>query len=210
MLKKTVTYEDFDGTMKTGDYYFNLTKAELTKIRLGDKGYTFEEAVQAIIDSQDTKKIVETFEMIILAAYGDRIQDGEVVRFMKSEEIAKNFKATAAYSEVFMSLFETTNATADFIKAVVPPSMAAEAEAAEAREKAAVREDGRPALQDHLKKAEPVAKRLEEPTVIEVAAPVLEAIDIPKLADEDLEYQQYREQKRLEREASAPKLSDEA
>ena len=30
MLKKTLTYEDFNGNQRTEDYYFNLTKAELS------------------------------------------------------------------------------------------------------------------------------------------------------------------------------------
>lgn len=204
MLKKTITYEDFDGSMKTGDYYFNLTKAEVTKIQMGDKGLTFEEAVQKIVDAKDTREIIDTFEMIILSAYGERVEEGDVMRFRKSKAIMDDFKASAAYSEVFMSLFETPSATADFIKAIVPPSMAAAADAKEAAEKQnPPREDGRPQLQDHLKKAEPVAKRLEEPKIIEVAAPVLDPIVVPQLADEDLEYQQYRERKRLEQEQLA-------
>ena len=34
MLKKTMTTVDFGGTERTEDYYFNLTKAEITWFRV--------------------------------------------------------------------------------------------------------------------------------------------------------------------------------
>lgn len=34
MLKKTITYVDYNGTERTEDFYFNLTKAELMEMEM--------------------------------------------------------------------------------------------------------------------------------------------------------------------------------
>mgnify|MGYP000249563697 FL=1 len=31
MLKKTISYTDYDGNQRTEDFYFNLSKAEITR-----------------------------------------------------------------------------------------------------------------------------------------------------------------------------------
>ena len=32
MLKKTISYVDYNGTKRTEDFYFNLTKAEISEM----------------------------------------------------------------------------------------------------------------------------------------------------------------------------------
>ena len=38
MLKKTMTYEDYNGVPRTEDFYFNLTPAEVTEMELSVDG----------------------------------------------------------------------------------------------------------------------------------------------------------------------------
>ena len=38
MLKKTITYTDYNGVDRTEDFYFNLTEAELLDMELGTAG----------------------------------------------------------------------------------------------------------------------------------------------------------------------------
>ena len=38
MLKKTVTYVDYNGVERTEDFYFNLSKAEVTEMELSVEG----------------------------------------------------------------------------------------------------------------------------------------------------------------------------
>ena len=38
MLKKTITYTDYNGAERTEDFYFNLSKAEITEMEMGVKG----------------------------------------------------------------------------------------------------------------------------------------------------------------------------
>ena len=52
MLKRTIKYEDYNGVEREEDFYFNLTKAELTEMELSQKG-GLAEMIQGIIKSKD-------------------------------------------------------------------------------------------------------------------------------------------------------------
>ena len=104
MLKKTITYTDYDGNERTEDFYFNLTKAEITEMELShDGGLT--KLIEKIVAEQDSKRIVEIFKDLILRAYGEKSPDGK--RFVKNQELRDAFAQTEAYSDLFMELART-------------------------------------------------------------------------------------------------------
>ena len=117
MLKKTMTYTNYDGVEITEDFYFNLSKAEVTEMELGING-GMSAMLQKIVDAQDVKQIMEVFKNIILKAYGEKSSDGR--RFMKSDEISKAFSETEAYSDLYMSLASDAEIATDFIKGILP------------------------------------------------------------------------------------------
>ena len=117
MLKKTITYTDYDGNERTEDFYFNLTKAECMEMELGTAG-GMQKMIEKIIAEKDNKKIVEIFKEIILRSYGEKSPDGK--RFRKSKEISDDFAATEAYSELFIELASDADAAAKFINGVIP------------------------------------------------------------------------------------------
>lgn len=117
MLKKTITYTDYNGNERTEDFYFNLNKAELTEMELSNTG-GFINVINKIIAEQDSKRIVEIFKDVILKAYGEKSLDGK--RFVKSKEISDAFTQTEAYSQLFMELATDAKAAADFINAITP------------------------------------------------------------------------------------------
>ncbi len=39
MLKKTMTFETYDGEMVTEDFYFNMSKAEVAELELSLEGW---------------------------------------------------------------------------------------------------------------------------------------------------------------------------
>jgi len=121
MLKKTMTYTDYNGTERTEDFYFNLTKAELMEMELTTVG-GLENMINNIVAAQDTPSIIATFKKIILKAYGKKSADGR--RFEKSEEITKEFEQTEAYSDLFMTLATDDKAAAEFINGIVPQDVA--------------------------------------------------------------------------------------
>lgn len=123
MLKKTITYEDFNGVERKEDFYFNLSKAEIMEMQFGTVG-GLDVMLKKIIDAKDIKSIMDTFKMLILKAYGIKSDDGR--RFIKSEEIAKEFEQTEAYSILYMELASDDNAAAEFVNGIIPKDVATE------------------------------------------------------------------------------------
>ena len=117
MLKKTISYTDFDGNERTEDFYFNLSKAEIMEMELGVVG-GMTQMLNKIVATQDSKKIIETFKDIILKAYGEKSPDGR--RFIKNQELTDAFSQTEAYSELFMELATNADAAAAFINGIAP------------------------------------------------------------------------------------------
>ena len=117
MLKKTMTYVDYDGNQRTEDFYFNLTKAEIMEMDLSASG-GLDKLITKIVAEQDGAKIIEIFKKIILGAYGEKSLDGK--RFVKSPELSEAFSQTEAYSDLFMELATDAEKAAAFINGIVP------------------------------------------------------------------------------------------
>lgn len=117
MLKKTITYTDYNGNTRTEDFYFNLTKAEIMEMQLSTNG-GLDVMIKKIIDSQDAPSIIKIFKELILKAYGEKSDDGK--RFVKSKEISEGFAQTEAYSQLFMELATDTDAASKFVNGIVP------------------------------------------------------------------------------------------
>ena len=117
MLKKTITYEDYNGVERKEDFYFNLTEAEVMEMELSTKG-GLTEMINRIVAAQDAPAIVKIFKDLILKAYGVKSPDGK--RFIKSDEIATAFSQTEAYSILFMELATDADAAAKFVNGIIP------------------------------------------------------------------------------------------
>lgn len=117
MKKETITYVDFNGIERTEDYYFNLTKTELTKMQMGTAG-GLAEMIQRIVAAQDAPAIMEVFETLILKAYGVKSADGK--RFEKSDALSAAFAQSPAYDILFMKLATDADAASEFINGIIP------------------------------------------------------------------------------------------
>ena len=120
MLKKTVTYVDYNGVERTEDFYFNLSKAEVTEMELSVEG-GFSKMLEEIVKSNDNARILELFKEMVLKAYGEKSADGR--RFVKSKELAEAFSQTEAYSEIFMELALDEKAAAAFVNGIMPSNL---------------------------------------------------------------------------------------
>jgi hypothetical protein len=120
MLKKEITYVDFNGEEVTDTFYFNVSKPEIIELELDVDG-GFGKMMERIVEANDTKLLVKEFKRIILLAYGVKSEDGK--RFIKSDELREEFSQTAAYSELFMQLALDADAAADFIKGILPKDL---------------------------------------------------------------------------------------
>lgn len=117
MLKKTITYTDYNDTERTEDFYFNLSKAEVTEIELSTTG-GFAEMITNIIAAQDAPSIIKIFKDLILKSYGEKSPDGK--RFIKNETSLEAFSQTEAYSNLFMELATDDKAAAAFVNGIIP------------------------------------------------------------------------------------------
>lgn len=120
MLKKTITYTDYNDVVRTEDFYFNLSKAEIAEMEMSTTG-GFAEMLQKIVDSKDVPSIIKVFKDLILKSYGEKSADGK--RFIKSTEISQGFAQTEAYSNLFMELSTDANAAIGFINGIVPAEL---------------------------------------------------------------------------------------
>lgn len=123
MLKKTITYDDYNGVERKEDFYFNLSKAEILEMQFGTTG-GLDAMLRKIVDAKDFKSIMKVFKELILKAYGVKSDDGR--RFIKSEELSREFEQTEAYSILYMELSTDDKAAADFINGIIPKDVAAE------------------------------------------------------------------------------------
>lgn len=126
MLKKTITYTDYDGVERTEDFYFNLSKAEIMEMDFSATG-GMEKMIKKIVNTKDTKAMIEIFKDIILKSYGEKSSDGrKFIKVLDGRKLSEDFAQTEAYSELFMELATDDKAAAAFINGIIPQNLASE------------------------------------------------------------------------------------
>lgn len=124
MLKKNITYEDYDGNVREEAFYFNLKQSELVELEMSKAG-GLKRRLETIINTRDGVEIAKTFKEIILKSYGIKSDDGK--RFIKSEEISAEFEQTEAFSVLYMELLSDAEKAAAFLNAIVPKELSEKA-----------------------------------------------------------------------------------
>ena len=124
MLKKTIKYEDYNGTQREEDFYFNLTKAELMEMEMGTTG-GLAEMIDNVVKAQDAPSIIKIFKDLVLKAYGEKSPDGK--KFIKVNDagipLSIGFSQTEAYSQLFMELATDAKAASDFVNGIITDNM---------------------------------------------------------------------------------------
>lgn len=129
MIKKTMTYIDYDQTERTEDFWFNLTKAEAAELEFSESG-GITKMIERIVQEQDAKRILEVFKDIICRSYGKKSPDGK--RFIKSKELTEEFLQTEAYSDLFVEFMNNADEFSSFVAGVLNVPRDAAAKGAEA------------------------------------------------------------------------------
>ena len=126
MIKKTISYTDYNGNARTEDHYFNLSKSEIMKMEMSVAG-GLAEMIQRVVAAQDQTAIMQIFEDLIHKSYGVKTPDGK--GFRKTAADLEAFIATPAYDELFMELATNPDAAANFVNGIIPADMAKEIDA---------------------------------------------------------------------------------
>lgn len=98
MIKKTVTYKDWDGEQVTEDLYFNLNKAEMMEMNKRYNG-ALDKYLKRALERKQYVKLGVFYKDLLLKAYGVKSTDGR--RFEKSDEAARDFFQSKAFDTLF-------------------------------------------------------------------------------------------------------------
>ena len=124
MLKKRMTYEDFNGETRTEDFWFHMSEVDLlemdTKYPGGMQGF-----IQKMIDTKDSAEMFKLAKEIIEMSFGQKSLDGRT--FEKSPEITRSFTQTQAYVDLFMEIGTDAEKASEFIKGIMPAKIVAAA-----------------------------------------------------------------------------------
>lgn len=124
MLKKTITYTDFNDEEVSEDFFFHLSKAEIVELEMSHQG-GLSAALERIVATEDGKAIIAEFKNIILTSYGQKSLDGK--RFVKNAALREEFESSEAYSTLFMELVMDAEVAAEFVNGIIPKGMVEEA-----------------------------------------------------------------------------------
>lgn len=130
MLKKTVTYRDYDNNERTETLWFNMNRFELTEFaaELPDdlfknlSGANNMETVSRIANEMGSKGVIDFIKNLVLKSYGEKSDDGR--RFKKSPELSEEFSQTIAFDTFMSELLSDDNAAANFVNSIIPADMA--------------------------------------------------------------------------------------
>ena len=123
MFKIKQKYEDFDGHEREEELYFNFTEPQLRNFL--DNNPSFSEASLAnLIATKDQLQMLEALQALIIAAYGEKSEDGKV--FKKNKEITENFACSAAFAQLMDDIMYKgdVNTVKDFMINIFPAKFA--------------------------------------------------------------------------------------
>jgi hypothetical protein len=116
MLKKAIKYIDFDGNTREDTLYFNLTEPEVVRLDVKFPG-GLEEYINNLDEKVNPQDILNLFEDVIRASYGEKSDDGRY--FVKDPELVDLFYQSAAYSSLFVELVTNADKAATFFNALL-------------------------------------------------------------------------------------------
>lgn len=136
MVKKTLTYNDFEGKEVTKDFYFNISKMEFRELDRKIPG-GLERMIDQIRVEKDENRMLDLMSTLILAAYGEKAEDG---RFVKEDawgrKLSSFFKISEAWDVLFLNLLQNEQELNEFLTGIVPKDVAEGAKEQIEKEKA--------------------------------------------------------------------------
>ena len=122
MLKKTITYEDYNGDTVTDDFYFNLTKVECMELEYSfGANNTLTNTITTLVESNDVGALIAAIKKILLMSYGIKTPDGK--RFIKNDSIREEFEQSPAFEKIYWDLVTNQDEAASFISGIVPQNV---------------------------------------------------------------------------------------
>ena len=124
MIKKTMTYVDFNGETVVEDLYFNLNALEYTRLTARNGG-DLDKRIAELVEKEDTEGIIALMEDLLLSSYGVKSEDGR--RFVKTKQIREEFEYSQAYADLFVLLLTSPEETKKFGQGIASSAQAQQA-----------------------------------------------------------------------------------
>lgn len=121
MIKKTMTYVDFNGETVVEDLYFNLNALEYTRLTARNGG-DLDKRIAELVEKEDTEGIIALMEDLLLSSYGVKSEDGR--RFVKTKQIREDFEYSQAYADLFVLLLTNPEETKKFGQGIASSAQA--------------------------------------------------------------------------------------
>lgn len=164
MIKQTITYDDFNGEEVTEDFYFNLTKLEIMEMEIAHKD-GLSSHVEKLTKTENGTEVYHLFKDIILASYGKKSEDGR--KFSKKDENGRPYRdeleESPALGELIFGFLKNADASAEFVRGILPSKLLAEVETEMAKRKT---EDVELPFEDAPPATTPVA--VEPPSITKI------------------------------------------
>lgn len=130
MIKKTITYEDYNGDEVSEDFYFGLTKLELMEMEINHEG-GLSAYIEKLTETTVGAEAYHLFKDILLKSVGRKSDDGR--RFIKKDPetgrpLSEDFETSPAMTELIFSFLQDGNNAAEFMRGLLPSAMVNEVE----------------------------------------------------------------------------------
>ena len=129
MIRKTLTYLDYEGQEHTKDFYFSLNQTEFALMNNRLPG-GFDAYLKRIQEDHNEEKLLDLLTMFIVEGYGIRESDDD---FVKEDEqgrkLGMRFKCTEACDNLITELLEKENNIGAFLIGMLPKSIQKKADA---------------------------------------------------------------------------------
>lgn len=129
MIRKTLTYLDYEGQEHTKDFYFSLNQTEFALMNNRLPG-GFDAYLKRIQEDHNEEKLLDLLTMFIIEGYGIRMSDDD---FIKEDEqgrkLGLRFKCTEACDNLITELLEKENNIGAFLIGMLPKKIQKNADA---------------------------------------------------------------------------------
>jgi hypothetical protein len=115
MIKKTITYKNFENEEVTEDFWFHIDEGDIIEIELSAKG-GYSELLKIAQENEDSTIVGDAFKKILLGGVGRR----EGARFVKDDEARSALRWSGAYSKLLVWMLTNPIEAGEFVNGMLP------------------------------------------------------------------------------------------
>lgn len=121
MIKKTITFDTFDGAKKTRDFYFHMNQVEFTKLNSEIPG-GIQHRIEEIIQNEDEDGLLRLIDLLVSRSYGKVDEaDGEFTKIdANGRPLYEKFVNSDAYDKLILELIQGEKPIVSFLIGIMP------------------------------------------------------------------------------------------